>query len=729
MLIFTPLDRAAPKSAIDLERSGSRSSSLSFAVHDMDYLYGTVRVGFNWGKLEYSANFFMVTTIDPATGRRVEEFRPVPVNMLFRYDVSLESSQRCSSRPDTLIWEKDSILFRPTRRVSFYSEYAGSRFNSFVGIRKAFYEAIASWRAKGGIPFSFEDCAASKSVDDTPVYYYDVKALPSVDSGFYPTPSHVAGQLFSMLPTRRFYSLNTILEPSAGKGDLVSHFVSYMCGSTSRSNDQIKESIDVIEIDANLQMLLLSKGYRIIHDDFLTFNSRKSYDLILMNPPFDNAVHHILHAIQLQQYGGCILAICNAETIRNPYSQSRQTLLHYIEQYGKVQYVQRGFSNAERKTNVECALIYIEIPNKCFSEERSDFWDSFHKASECVEEETSVYEGLSVMSGDTISQWVQLFNEEVDATLAFIRQYEAFKPHILTHIDMGVDKDKSPKNPAAIISLSLSNGKNVTVNEVIKLIRRKYWTAFAHNSDVLDRLTSTLRAAYISRLESMDSCDFSEFNLRKLAAQINMDMFSGIKEDIDSLYYKLTAAHTYYPECTANIHYYNGWKSNKATAINTKVIIPVNGMFAYSWSAQAGNLDFYNVRAFLADIEKVLNFLDGHRTAEVNLDASIKNAVNNGITKNISCKYFSVTFYKKGTCHIKFHDRRIVDIFNIYMGKRFNTLPPYYGYVQYEDLSSEEQRIVDDFQGKSVYDEISSNPDMYMFDVAKSVPVLTSGSQ
>ena len=41
------------------------------------------------------------------------------------------------------------------------------------------------------------------------------------------------------------------------------------------------------------------------------------------------------------------------------------------------------------------------------------------------------------------------------------------------------------------------------------------------------------------------------------------------------------------------------------------------------------------------------------------------------ITKNIQFKFFKVTFYKKGTCHITFTDKRIEEIcFGICEGMR-----------------------------------------------------------
>lgn len=111
---------------------------------------------------------------------------------------------------------------------------------------------------------------------------------------------------------------------------------------------------------------LKRKDYYVIYDDFLSFATYKHYDLIYMNPPFSTGDKHLLRAISLQeQYGGKILCILNAETIRNPYTKIRQTLMDKLNQYdATIKYYMDCFSafDCERKTSVEIAVIAITIP-------------------------------------------------------------------------------------------------------------------------------------------------------------------------------------------------------------------------------------------------------------------------------------------------------------------------------------------------------------------------------
>ena len=56
----------------------------------------------------------------------------------------------------------------------------------------------------------------------------------------------------------------------------------------------------------------------------MTFYTYKHYDLIIMNPPFDNGDKHLLKAIDLQKNGGAIICLLNAETLKNPYSKYKK---------------------------------------------------------------------------------------------------------------------------------------------------------------------------------------------------------------------------------------------------------------------------------------------------------------------------------------------------------------------------------------------------------------------
>lgn len=155
-------------------------------------------------------------------------------------------------------------------------------------------------------------------------------ALPESDYQFFPTPPEIAGKLLSAVDWKR---VETILEPSAGRGDLVECAIRRNGGGLSvRYGRYDLDDIDCVEIDPNLRALLTGKGFRVVHDDFLTYHTRKRYSLILMNPPFSEGDKHLLHALELCEHGGQIACILNAETIRNPFTNSRKLLARELRQ-------------------------------------------------------------------------------------------------------------------------------------------------------------------------------------------------------------------------------------------------------------------------------------------------------------------------------------------------------------------------------------------------------------
>ena len=121
-------------------------------------------------------------------------------------------------------------------------------------------------------------------------------------------------------------------------------------------------------------------------------------------------------------------------------------------------------------------------------------------------------------------------------------------------------------------------------------------------------------------------------------------------------------------------------------------------------------------------MEKALDYIDCGETAPTNLEQTLQIAARDGKT-SVSCKYFDVVFYKKGTCHIKFRDQKIVDRLNIYVGRQRMWLPPTYGKVRYDDMDEESRRAVNEFQGREKYDEVMNAPGEYIIDT-RQVPLL-----
>lgn len=578
-------------------------------------------------------------------------------------------------------------------------------------------------------------------------------------SEFYPTPEYLVEKMIEDVDWR---FVETVLEPSAGKGDILKVIARKLC------NRRECPEVDCIEIDGNLRQILkhnfseeaqheirakkkaitekyskyvekawdthkyhyydsekrmkvnvrhkdqkelekldeelegfFNKDIYVVHDDFLTYEAYKKYDLIIMNPPFSCGDKHLLKALNIQKNGGGIICLLNAETIRNPFTESRRQLVKLLNEYNaSVEYIDNAFASAERTAQVDVALIKVFIP------ENDSEMSIFDKLAEAKEyEEPTPEESTELEISDFIKAEVSHYQIEVEAGIELIKTYNRMLPYLNTSFD---SKEYGFSKP--IIELTDGNSHEMTINRYVKAVRLKYWKALLTNEKFIGRLTSKLQHEYREKVHSFANYDFSEFNIRTLVVEINSQVKSGIESEIMTMYDKLTEEHAYYPECTKNRHLYDGWKTNKAWKLDKKSIIPCYGIFD-RWDGKPRTYEAYGL---LADIERIFNFFDGNMTAEIDLSRQLDLNFRNGITKNIQCKYFNVTFYKKGTVHITYTCPELIDRFNIYAAQNKKWLPPSYGKKQYKDMTSEEKAVIDSFQGEKAYNKVLDRKDYYL---------------
>lgn len=581
------------------------------------------------------------------------------------------------------------------------------------------YESL--YAAKVGMTekaLKFLDYLKGEKVRKTPVAY-----LPSSDYQFYPTPSELAGKLLEGV---NINAVKTILEPSAGKGDLLECVNQrkrrYRYGGEYYYSDREELDIDCIELDTNLQAILHSKGFRVVHDDFLTFTTRKRYDLILMNPPFSEGDLHLLRAIELAQNGGQIACILNAETIRNPCTNSRRVLAKKLKEVGaSIRFVDDAFAKAERKARVDVALINIDIPVSFVDD---TLWENLKKARE-TDSLDGDGEANDIAPSDNIERLIREHDIMCEAGISLMRCYNGVAPHLTTEgavypfITLGIGRDNHVEKCEA-----------KHVNAFLRSVRAYYWQKLFDLPVLHDKMTTDMQKQYNGLIGEMCDYEFSRFNIQQVLERIMGQLTVGVEAAIVKCFEKLSNEHAYHQDIeNENIHYYNGWKTNKAHYVNNRCIIPTWGCFAteYRQDKRGGFKEVETTIApngcfnILSDLEKALNYLDNGETSDVNMLFALEAAKNADRSRNIQCKYFDVTFFKKGTCHIKFHDQKIVDKLNIYVGRSKAWLPPSYGKVRYSEMDEESRRVVDEFQGREAYDQVVAHSDEYLIDVGKQL--------
>jgi len=514
---------------------------------------------------------------------------------------------------------------------------------------------------------------------------------------YYPTPDDLIEKMYSKLSDQRRNPV--ILEPSAGKG----HICKKILELTKARYRHRTVTIDAIEIEKEFQHILKGEKINVIHDDFLTFETFKSYDCIMMNPPFSNGDKHLQRAMAMQKRrGGQVVCILNAETIRNPHTNLRKNIIKILEEYkADIEYIENAFIDAERKTAVEVALISVIFP-EIIKMDASLILDKMEKAEKY---EDLVKDYASLISGDPVTGIIESYDYEVKVGVEFIEEYFRIKPVLISGDEI--------QNKECFINLAIGSGRNdleddrkTMINKLISKTRHKYWKTIFNLKAITEIVTTDAYYDLNSKIEEFAEYDVTLFNIRQLQQLLYQNLGSNIEAGIEAFFDDVTTK----AYDGKNTLYYDAWKTNKAWKIGKKAIIWLN---AYdSWS---GNFDpDYKADQKVIEMEKVLSYLSkGKKTVvDSGIRQKLKDARDNGQTKNIEFEYFNLTFYKKGTCHIEFTDEKAIELLNIFVARKRNWLPPAYGKKEYYNLSPEEKEAINNFQGEKNYERCRNDEDV-----------------
>ena len=207
------------------------------------------------------------------------------------------------------------------------------------------------------------------------------------DKEFYPTPDHVIEIMLAGLDLAG----TTVLEPSAGSGNIVE------CVKA------LGAQVIACEKHPDLAYLVSSKC-QLLKPNFFDVNATEvsHIDFIIMNPPFSNADRHIKHAWDIAPEGCHIVALCNAETLKNRYSSRRVELIELIEKHGYWQNIGEAFNVAERTTDIEIGLVKMFKP-KSGDDEFSDYLFDMN------DEQEQTVQGSGIMRHNEIREIVNRY--------------------------------------------------------------------------------------------------------------------------------------------------------------------------------------------------------------------------------------------------------------------------------------------------------------------------------
>ena len=304
---------------------------------------------------------------------------------------------------------------------------------------------------------------------------------------------------------------------------------------------EYKFDIDCIEIDQNLQHILKGRDYRVVHNDFLTYETWKEYDAIIMNPPFSNGCNHLLKALEMQsRNGGIVVCLLNAETLKNPCTKERLDLQRKLTEYNaKIEFIQDAFLEAERKTGVEIALVKVQLPEV---KRESFIIEGLRKTQ--AKREFEETENTQLIDSDFFKGIVNQYQLEVEAGIKLIKGYYAMQPFILSQFGKDERTGETIQQGSCIISMTVSNN-GLSINEYIKAVRRKYWTALFRNEQFIGQLTNNLKQDFYNKVKELSNYDFSLYNIYQLKVDIQKKVVSGIEETIIALFDELSYKYSY----------------------------------------------------------------------------------------------------------------------------------------------------------------------------------------
>lgn len=459
---------------------------------------------------------------------------------------------------------------------------------------------------------------------------------------FYPTPGHVVIDMVSpyMHNDKRPRDMLTILEPSAGKGDIIDKMIHHYNLKFAQFN--------AIEKNPELRATLTGKGYKVIDSDFLKFNDPMHFDLVVMNPPFREGATHLLRAWELVADGGDIVCLLNAETLRNPYTEERKLLISIIEEHGVTKDIGNPFNGADslRKTEVEVVLVRLHKP------EREGMSFDGVVVDHDVREAEADFQVNPLASANMIESLVAQYERARDV----LRQIDKLRAEY--HYYAGAAKLPNYEQD--------DNEDIPTLNDQITVLKARFWKFVFDKTQIGQLTTSDFQRKFYVMREQTAMMAFTVDNVMAILEMFVQNRGDILQQCIESVFDAATAFH--YKNCV----HVEGWKTNKSWKVNKTIIIPgvVDTSYGY-WS-----MSLYRRREFFEDIDKVCCYLSGLKLADITpLKTALENRVEQirrgaDYTEVFETAFFQVRVYKKGTMHLTFKDLDLLARFNQAAAKR-----------------------------------------------------------
>lgn len=483
------------------------------------------------------------------------------------------------------------------------------------------------------------------------------------DLQWYPTPLKLGRQAWAKFKNK---NIVRVLEPSAGDGALIKAHPHWDQRGYYRM-----PPVDAIEMDLTKHDAIRSCGADVVGIDFMSFANGAMYSHVILNPPFKYGAQHVLKAWEIL-WDGELVAIINAETLRNPFSKERQMLARLIQLYGEVEFIQDAFQGSDvvREAEVEIALVYLKKEANLDVDIFGDMFDGLAHDGETGEGLAGQFRQMFevALPNSLIENRVATFNAAVRAMQGAVFA-EAKAMHYASLLGKTMAEHIDQKGAKASNVETLTYVKT-TIAERYGKLKDSSWAGILRSSNVTSKLSSKAQRRVESEFERIKKLEFTcqtiygfLLGIVESQGQIQIDMACDVFDAISQHH-------------SDNTVWYKGWKSNdKHRTCGRKIkltrfVIPRNRTWCDS-------LDWDSMQ-MLRDFDKVFAMLDAQAAPEVSLESLFTNhlrELKNG--GRLSGSYFDVRFYPgAGTIHFFPNKKKnLVDRLNRLVGRHRQWLP------------------------------------------------------
>lgn len=506
---------------------------------------------------------------------------------------------------------------------------------------------------------------------------------------YFPTGERTAALMWNMFKR----PIGHVCDPSAGKGNLIRYAQEGFSGlaeedipwvaeledteyQQSRYTVRLRErarqkfqrlrEVSVVEIDAQHHASLKELGANLLGYDFLQVQSLAAIDQVIMNPPFSEGAKHVLHAWDTV-YDAEIVAIVNAETIRNPFSQERKRLVGLIEKHGSVEFLRDQFTgDVERKTDVEIALIHLD-KEPANGLDMDAIFAGMRKDQEGPELNPEQCSALT-LPNNFVQDTCMRFDMAVNAARKSC-EAQAISAHLSAQLGLTLEEmqAKGVGSDSRESVGSIRKYANKAFQEAYAHLKKQAWAQIIRSALLTEKLSNQARRKVESSAASIYQMEFSAYNVHGFLAGVIESMGDIYRDMICDLF------DTIIERSTDNVVFYKSWKSNQKHRIGvrirkTRFIIP---RFRSHWG---DGLD-YESEQFLADIDKVFGYLHGETKHYDGLVSGFKRR-GKGSSERIKTRYFDFRYYcGTGTIHFYPASQEVVEKINQFVGKLRHWIP------------------------------------------------------